>query len=69
MGFTNAVKLVMRLRPGGLLWMAVVCSSFVFTSSSNTHRTLDNPEARGHWALQLLEWVIGATRTEQGASS
>jgi hypothetical protein len=42
-GFRNALKLVMSIRPGGLLWMAIVCSSFVFANSSNTKRTTANP--------------------------
>lgn len=33
----------MRLREGGLLWQAPVCSSFVFANSSNCKRTIDNP--------------------------
>jgi hypothetical protein len=33
----------MRLKPGGLLWEAVVCSSFVFANSSNTKRPVNNP--------------------------
>lgn len=55
MGFTNAVKLVMRLRPGGLLWMATVCSSFVFANSSNTHRNLNNPEARHCNSMNIMQ--------------
>lgn len=34
---------VFRLRPGGLLWEAVVCSSFVWANVSNTKRSIDNP--------------------------
>jgi hypothetical protein len=37
-GFENALKLVMRLKPGGLLWMSPECSSFVFANSSNCKR-------------------------------
>ena len=33
----------MRLKEGGLLWQAPVCSSFVFANSSNCKRTIDNP--------------------------
>lgn len=32
-----------RLRVGGLLWMAPVCSSFVFANVSNTKRSVENP--------------------------
>jgi hypothetical protein len=42
-GFRNALKLVLSIRKGGLLWMAIVCSSFVFANSSNTKRCLANP--------------------------
>lgn len=43
-GFHNAVALVMRLRPQGLLWMAPVCSSWTFANSSNTGRKKSNIE-------------------------
>lgn len=42
-GFMNALFSVLCLRPGGLLWMAPVCSSFVFMNSSNCKRTKQNP--------------------------
>lgn len=41
-GFSAALNLTMRIRPGGLLAMAPVCSSFVFANMSNTKRK------RGH---------------------
>ena len=37
-GFLNAVRIVLRLRAGGLLWMAPVCSSFLFLNLKNTQR-------------------------------
>lgn len=37
-GFKRALELTMRLRPGGILWMAPVCSSWVFLSLSRTKR-------------------------------
>jgi hypothetical protein len=37
-GFKNAVRLVMRLRVGGLLWLAPVCSSWGFMNSSHCKR-------------------------------
>lgn len=40
-GFAAAIRLVMRIRPGGLLAMGPVCSSFVFANSSNTKRKRD----------------------------
>ena len=42
-GFSLALKYVFRLRTGGLLWEAVVCSSFVWANVSNTKRSIDNP--------------------------
>ena len=41
-GFENAVSLVMRLLVNGLLFMAPVCSSWIFANSSNTHRKAAN---------------------------
>ena len=38
-GFNKALHLVLRLRPGGLLWMAPLCSSFAFPNSSKCKRT------------------------------
>ena len=43
-GFKNALFAVLRLRPKGLLWMAPVCSSFVWMNSSNCKRSKQNPE-------------------------
>jgi len=42
-GFMSAVRCVLAIRRGGLLWMAPVCSSFVFMNSSNCQRR------RGNW--------------------
>ena len=41
-GFLNAVKLVMRLRVGGLLWLAPVCASWVYLNVSRTKRSVEN---------------------------
>ena len=41
-GFLHAVSLVMRLRVGGLLWIAPVCSSWVWLNVSMTKRSADN---------------------------
>lgn len=43
-GFSAALKLVMRLKPGGLLAMAPDCSSFVFGPSSQSGRKKGNFE-------------------------
>lgn len=37
-GFHNALGITMRLKVGGLLWMAPVCSSFLFLNLANTKR-------------------------------
>lgn len=41
-GFFNAVGLIMRLRVGGLLGQAPVCSSWVGLNAANTKRNKDN---------------------------
>ena len=38
-GFRRALNLVLRVRPGGLVWMAPVCSSWIFLNLKNTQRT------------------------------
>ena len=43
-GFMKALKLVMRLKPRGLLLQGVQCSSFVFADSSHCKRTRGNVE-------------------------
>ena len=37
-GFRRALNLVLRVRPGGLVWMAPVCSSWIFLNLKNTKR-------------------------------
>lgn len=47
-GFRRALSLVLRLRPGGLLWMAPVCSSWIFLNLRCTMRTrAGGPKFRG----------------------
>ena len=41
-GFLNAVALVLRLKIGGLLWLAPFCSSFCWLSLSQTKRSPEN---------------------------
>ena len=41
-GFLSAVRCVLAIRTGGLLWMAPVCSSFVFMNSSKCKRKVGN---------------------------
>ena len=38
-GFRKALNLVLRVRPGGLLWMAPVCSSWILLNLKCTKRT------------------------------
>ena len=42
-GFMKALQAVLQLRDGGLLWMAPVCSSFVFMNSVKCQRTVRRP--------------------------
>ena len=42
-GFLSAVRCVLSMREGALLWMGPVCSSFVFMNSSRCKRTVHNP--------------------------
>ena len=42
-GFQVALQRVMRLKNGGLLWMAPPCSSWVFMNTKNTKRCRENP--------------------------
>lgn len=41
-GFKKVLELCLRLRPGGLLTLAPVCSSFTFANTSNTKRRKTN---------------------------
>ncbi len=41
-GFMTALKLVFRLTPGGLLWLAPMCNSFCFLALSSTRRAVAN---------------------------
>ncbi len=42
-GFALALLLVLAVRPGGLIWMAPVCSSWVFINRSTSMRSALNP--------------------------
>ena len=60
-GFRKALSLVFRLKPGGLVWCAPVCSSFGFANGINCCRTADNavgdesykPVAEGNLMAQM----------------
>lgn len=41
-GYTEAIRLVLKIRPGGILFGGVPCSSFVFMSRGTTRRVLPN---------------------------
>jgi hypothetical protein len=43
-GFRAALLLVLALKEGGLLWLAPVCSSWVWLNSSRTRRSVANPD-------------------------
>ena len=65
-GFRRALSLVLRLRPGGLLWMAPVCSSWIFLNLKNTMRTkVRGPKFRGN--LKYLPVRHGNLMAEMAA--
>ena len=50
-GFRKALELVMRVRVGGLVWMAPVCSSWIFLNLKNTKRNkVHGPRFSGNLA-------------------
>ena len=50
-GFHKALELVLRVRDGGLAWMAPVCSSWIFLNLVNTKRNLSGgPRFSGNLA-------------------
>jgi hypothetical protein len=46
-GFFIALRGILKVRRGGLLWGGVPCGPFVFISSGTTKRTRANPEGDG----------------------
>ena len=65
-GFKRALSLVLRLRPGGLLWMAPVCSSWIFLNLKNTKRTqVRGPRFQGN--LKFLPVQQGNRMAEMAA--
>ena len=65
-GFRKALSLVLRLRPGGLLWMAPVCSSWIFLNLKNTMRTkVRGPRFQGN--LKFLPVRQGNRMAEMAA--
>ena len=65
-GFRRALSLVLRLRSGGLLWMAPVCSSWIFLNLSRTMRTkIGGPKFRGN--LKYLPVRHGNLMAEMAA--
>ena len=49
-GFVKALKAVLQIKDGGLLWMAPVCSSFVFLNSANCKRSVAWPQGNTAYA-------------------
>lgn len=52
-GFNNALDLVLRIRQGGLLILAVDCSSFTFPNSNKTRRTHGHEHGADYYAATL----------------
>ena len=48
-GFWSVVRLVMRVKPGGLAHMAPECKTFGFACRNQNQRTLKNPEGNVAW--------------------
>ena len=65
-GFSLALSYVARLREGGLLWLAPVCSSFAFPNISNTKRSAADyngdptyePVATGNLMAELAGFLM-----------
>lgn len=61
-GFLYCIGLVLRIRPGGILWLAPGCSTWIWGSRSNTLRSylhpLGNHNCVGVMAanLQVVRW-------------
>jgi len=69
-GFMSAVHCVLAIRTGGLLWMAPVCSSFVFMNSSKCKRRVGNwmgdvnykPVAEGNLHATVAAFLFALAR-------
>lgn len=73
-GLEKVVKMVGRIKPGGLLWISPDCSSFCGLCIAQTERSLDRPEGNqsrtcvrnGNYMAQVsamlfvLGWLLGA---------
>ncbi len=73
-GLEKVVKMVGRIKPGGLLWLSPDCSSFCGLCIAQTERSLQNPEGNqsrtcvtnGNYMAQVsmmlfvLGWMLGA---------
>ena len=55
MGFLKALQKVLRLDKGGLLFVGLPCSSYIFMSSSQHRRSPEHPGGNDN-----LEWVAQA---------
>ena len=45
-GFVAAIQKVLRIRPGGLLWLGVPCSSFCWMAKATHQRSIQSPLGR-----------------------
>ena len=70
-GLITLLALVMRLRPGALLWMAPVCSTWVWMSRGTTgRRELSGPlsfvsERFQHEPVGVREWERNPARFDE----
>jgi hypothetical protein len=59
-GFLHAVSLVLQVVPGGLVWMAPVCSSFVWLSASISQRSKENDFRGNQTVKSVIDGNLGA---------
>ncbi len=48
-GLQQFINFALRVKEGGLVWLAPVCSTFVWANSANTQRTKQNPDGDKHY--------------------
>ena len=59
-GFQNALSLVLRLRPSGLLWLAPMCNSFSWLCLKTTQRKHANANASDRARAEVQRGNLGA---------
>ena len=63
-GFELAFRLLLRVRPGGLLWAAPECKTWVFVSRSTYKRSNSNPGGdQGSWKVVAANKLVSRTVT------